>query len=244
MADGDSNSTVTNTNDDAIGDGGAGNGSATMTRDDWTRFFGDLTTSVKSGNADLAARLDGLNGTVKSAATPPAQAAPEPSSEDIDGMTNSEFGNYLMSRVEKSIKDIFTDGVKPLANGLTELRKDYTISSATSELNTLRSTNKDLDDWNAEMVALATEHPTLSIPQLLSLARASNPKKNEQLQAKYNPPEKKPNLFAALPGYGGPNGSTTDGEKPLTKQEAGREALKEVSERHPILAALMQSSPH
>jgi hypothetical protein len=210
-----------------------------MSREDWSKFFGDLTTSVKSGNQELATRLDSIRTTV----TPPPTSTPEPSADELDGMSNSEFGNFLMGRMERFIKDTFSEGVKPLANGISDLRRDYTISSATAELNTLRGSNKDLDDWNSEMVSLATEHPTLSIPQLLSLARAADPKKTEQLQAKYNPPEKKPNLFAALPGYGGPNGLTPDGEKPLTKQEAGRQALQEVSERHPILNALLAASP-
>lgn len=225
-----------------ITDGGAGNGSAAMTREDWTNFFGSLTTEVKNGNAALAQRLDGLHSTVQKGSESKPQTAPEPTADEIDGMSNSEFGNFLMTRMQDFIKNTFSEGTKPLLNGLENLRKDYTLSSANAEVEKLRSTNKDFNDWNDEMVKLATEHPSLSIPQLLNLARAENPEKAKKLEAQYNPAPKRPNLFAATPGYGGLNGGSPDDSKPLTREQAGREALQEVAERHPILQALMANS--
>jgi len=210
--------------------------SSTPSREDWNKFFGELGNNFNSGNKDVLNSLEKLNETVLSASAKPD---PGPSADDIDAMTNSEFGNHLMQRMGDFIRQTFESGIKPINDRLSNLHQEHTISTATTALNELRSAHKDANDWKEEMVKAATSHPTMSIPELYAFVRAVNPKKAAELDGKYNPPEKKPNLFAALPGYGGLNGTGSDNPKPLTKQQAGEEAFKEVSERHPVLAALI-----
>jgi hypothetical protein len=150
-------------------------------------------------------------------------------------MTRPELVNHIVGRINHDVQAAIAEAMKPLSEQLSGLQNNVATTSVQSTINRMKSENKDFEDWKGEMVALARTHPTLDVPDLYALARAQNPSKASTLSEKYNPPAPRPTRFGGLTPAMNSNANTP----PLSRDDAGREAYREVQARFPgVLTAL------
>jgi len=198
----------------------------------WDKF----AAGIAELNSSLAPRLDALRGDVSKlpdALRPPPPAETPP---DFDSMTNGDLAAHIQASVLRAVEQTIGKALEPVMARVNETQQSHFKSTVEGEMKELQGTHKDFSDWKPEMVALAKEHPTLGLAQLYRLAKADNPIKASELDARYNPKPPPPTRWGGLtPALGGSNGSA----KPLSREDASREAYREVSSRHPgVLAAL------
>lgn len=215
----------------AGGEGGAeGEGAASAAGPNW----GEFVNSLGQLNDSLGGKLDTLVSEVRTVATP-QQAATEP--PDFEAMSRPELVAHIVGTVGEAVRAQLAEALNPLASQLTNLQTTVATGSAIKDRDALMDKNKDFNEWKPEMIALAKEHPTLSLPALYTLAKGSNPAKASSLDAKYNPPPPKP-----APRWGGltPAGGQVNGQPVLNARDAGTEAYREVSARHPGVLAVLE----
>ena len=220
------------------GEGGAPGGGGGAP--DWSAF----TKSLEGLNLDsrisqkindaLGPRLDTLTNTVREASKP---APVEETPPDFDAMGNGDLAAYVESRISSQIEAAIQKALEPFATEIVGLKTGQTERDGRASIAEMQSKHKDFADWKDELIAVATENPTLSIPRIYAIVRAENPAKAAELEAKYNPPTPKARPFGlSSTSFGrAPEG----GAKPLSKNEASLSAAREVASRHPgVLRAL------
>lgn len=185
----------------------------------------------------LAPRLDALRQDVTKL---PDALRPEPPPDpapDYDSMSQSELATHITGSVLKAVEQTITKALQPVMQRVDETQQSHFKTTVESEMRELSSAHKDFADWKPQMVELAKAHPTLGLRQLYNLARVENAARAKELDAKYNPPAPPPPpRWGGLTPALGSNGSSA---KPLSREDASREAYREVASRHPgILAAL------
>ena len=216
--------------------GSAGNGTATTT-DPQVPVWHGFTESIDRFTQDLGARFDALRQDVgqlpdRLRPEPPPAAAP-----DYEAMSNTELATHITGSLVRALETKFSEMLKPVVEQVQQTQQSHFRTTIESERDKLASTHKDFGDWKPEMIDLAKQHPTLGLAQLYKLARADNAAKAQQLDTKYNPPAPPP-----PPKWGGLTpafGTANAGTPKLSRDDASKEAFREVSARHPgVLAAL------
>lgn len=198
----------------------------------WDKFAAGL----EQLNESLAPRLDALRNDVTKlpdALRPPPPAETPP---DYESMTQSELAAHITGSVLKAVEQTITQALQPVIERVDQTQQSHFKSTVEAEMSKLTADHKDFADWKPQMVELAKQHGTLGLADLYQLARARNPARAKELDAKYNPPPPPPTRWGGLtPALGGANNSA----KPLSREDASREAYREVAARHPgVLAAL------
>lgn len=200
----------------------------------WTEFLG----SIENLNNSLGGRLDTVVETVRTASQTPAAAEEPP---DYESMSRVELVGHIMSGVADTIQAQLSEALRPFVEQLNGLQSNVVTRSVSQEIETLRTAHRDFNDWKTEMVEISKVHPTLTVKQIYNLARSEFPDKAKTLDAKFADPAPRPIFrprgFGGLPP--GAPGSTSTDSKPISAADAGREAYREVAQRHPgVLAAL------
>jgi hypothetical protein len=153
-------------------------------------------------------------------------------------MTNGDLAAHIQKSILSAVESTIAKSLEPVLARVNETQQTQFKTSVESQMKELSGANKDFGDWKPEMIALAKSHPTLELADLYKLAKASNPTKSGELDARYNPKPPPPTRWGGLtPALGGSNGSA----KPLSREEAGRSAYAEVSARHPGLLAALEN---
>lgn len=207
---------------------------------DWSAF----TKSLEGLNLDsrisqkindaLGPRLDTLTNTVREASKP---APVEETPPDFDAMGNGDLAAYVESRISSQIEAAIQKALEPFASEIVGLKTGQVERDGKAAVADMQSKHKDFADFKDEMIALAQENPTLSIPRLYAIAKAENPTKAAELDAKYNPPPPKVRPFTlSSTSFGrAPDAAS----RPLSKADASLSAAREVASRHPgVLRAL------
>lgn len=204
---------------------------------DWSKFTESLE-ALNAGNGQLGGKLDTLIDTVKVATTPRESPAPP---VKLDELSRDEFAAHLIGTITRQLQEEIKKAVEPVVGAVNGLQQSTASREINSQIAELKSKNKDFDSWKSEMIALSKENPTLSVNRLYTIARAENPDKAKELDAKFNPPPpapERPRGFGGLTVFGRSAG-LTEGEKPASKSEAALEAYREVQARHSgVLRAL------
>lgn len=219
------------------GDGGSATpppAASSPPQPNWSEFAASLSGPIETLNRELGSKLDTLTGEVRTAATPPPAEPP-----DLDTMSRPELVAHIVSTVGEAIKAHLTEQLAPVMSQVGSLQERITTNDVRSEIAKLEGANKDFADWKPAMIELARQpqYAALGATDLYKLAKASNPERAAELNLKYNPPPP-----PARPIWSGltsarPNGAATV----LSGRDAGIEAYREVSARHPgVLAALME----
>jgi hypothetical protein len=236
---GSSNGSATNTGP-AQGASSPNGGQGTGGGPDWGAYISSLDGLGEKITSALGPKLDQLNGTVNGMAQP--QPEPEPQI-DYDALTPGQLHDLVISKVDNIVSTAIENALKPYQDEQVRLRTDFVTKSATDEVNTLRSANKDYMDWGPEMIELSKANPSMSLPDLYIFAKAKNPDKAKELEAKYNPPPAPPRRPFAV----GNSSVTSDGQappKPMSSREAVMSAARSVDQKHGgALSALMQTFP-
>ena len=152
-------------------------------------------------------------------------------------MTRPELVAHIVGTIGEAVRAQIAEALSPLSSQLTGLQTTFATKTVQDQVTQMRAERKDFGDWKDEMVSLAKVHPTLDIPALYTLARGSNAAKSAQLDARYAPPKPPtpPRWGGLLPTGGG----VQNGTAVLSAKDAGLEAYREVSARHPgLLKAL------
>lgn len=159
---------------------------------------------------------------------------------DLDTMSQKDFASFLMKQVGSLLDEKLGDvGKKVDSLAVDARRKDLT-----AEYNQLKTSHKDLDDWDAELRDLSQKHPNLSIRQLYTLARDGNPDKSKQLDEKYKSADagKKPDESLTLFGGYRPSTKTTEGSEgkheKLTTTQALEKGWEDAVAKFPALTKM------
>lgn len=220
----------------AAADPGAANGGGTPAPD-WGKFTESLNNIPAAIQAEMRQQLGEMKGLRQDvAALTPKEAPAE--LPDFDSMTQSEVVQYLQEHNATLIRDAVREALTPLAEQFTTFQRSVVEDQGKRTVDQMKAENKDFADWKDDMISLAQQHPSLDIPSLYRLAKANNPTKAAELQARYNPPPPpKPKPFSFTDGITAPRSG--DLNRVLTKSEAVHSAAAEVAQRHPgVLSAL------
>lgn len=200
----------------------------------WSEFAASLSGPIETLNRELGSKLDTLNNQVATASTPPAADPP-----DLDTMSRPELVAHIVSTVGEAIKAHLTEQLAPVVSQVSGLQERITTNDVRSEIAKLEGANKDFNDWKPAMIELARQpqYAALGATDLYKLAKSNDPEKATALNLKYNPPPP-----PVRPIWSGLTSARTNGAAAiLSSADAGREAYREVSARHPgVLAALME----
>jgi len=238
------------------GAGGPGDrGGAGAGQPDWASFSRSIDSmGERLGQRltqELGTRLDGLRETVTHGFEAGQEPPPPDPNEgfDFDSATPRQLYDHMLGQfqtmVDSVLEDTLSRVLEPYAQQISGLRGDFTRDKGEREISSLQAANKDFVDFVPEMKELSKAHPSLSLTEVYRLAKASNPDKAKELDAKYNPPPPPPpRPFSLGPSHSGSTGGTGQQRQPMTKQEAARAAWEEVSARHPgVLGALEDAFP-
>lgn len=215
-------------------------GQSTTTQPDWASF----TKSLEGLNLDsrisskiseaLGPKLDGLTETVRRASEPRVEPPAPPNFEEMD---NAALAAHIETTINAQIEAAIQKALEPFATEIVGLKTGQTERDGRASIAEMQSKHKDFAEWKDELIAVATENPTLSIPRLYAIVRAENPTKTAELEAKYNPPPPKVRPFTlSATSFGR---APDKDSRPLSKNEASLSAAREVASRHPgVLRAL------
>lgn len=205
---------------------------------DWSKFTESLE-ALNNGNGQLGGKLDTLIDTVKTGLTPREEVR-EP--VKLDELSRDEFAAHILGTVSRSLQEEMSKALAPVISAVNGMQQSTASKEVNASISDLRGKHKDFNDWKTEMVAISRQHPTLSVPEIYTLAKSQNPDKAKELDTKYNPPEppkERRQGFGGLTVFGRPSGLGTEGEKPASKSEAALDAYREVQARHSgVLRAL------
>jgi hypothetical protein len=165
---------------------------------------------------------------------------------DVNSMDNKSFATFLMKQVGGVLDKKMGDLSTRLDSGLKEVR----TGRAKDEIEKFRGDHKDFDEWGLEISALAKQHPSLSINQLYTLAKTSDPEKAKTIDAKYVEKKEEPNPEdQRLTLFGGYRPSTSktvgdDGKEPkkMTTTEALEKSWDDAVSKFPALKSLGDDS--
>lgn len=225
------------------GDGGANTGANS---DSLERFARGLE-SLNNGNTQVGGKLDELIGLVRSAQENSevggSDDTPTITTEDLEGMSRADLVAFITGSMTSAFDERLRDALQPIINAITTQQSTVATDQVTRQIETLRSSVKDFDDWKGSMAELAKVHTTLNIRQLYNLARAENPSRAAELDKKHAPPPKPSTpKWGGLTASGGPlTAQALKDAGAVSGREATMEALSEVAERHPVLAGLLNS---
>lgn len=212
--------------------------------------FDDLTKLVKGLTTVVQTQTQVINQMRQAAppatTTPPANEPDDDDDIDVNTMDNKSFATFLMKQVGGILEKKIGDLGSRLDNGLKEVR----TGRARDEIEKFRGDHKDFDEWGVEISALAKQHPSLSINQLYTLAKTSDPEKAKTVDAKYvekapetNPEDERLTLFG---GYRPSTSKTAgdDGKEPkrMTTNEALEKSWDDAVAKFPALKSLGDDS--
>ncbi len=198
----------------------------------WEAFAQSLEQSIGSQTEALIREVRGL----KPEPPPPAQE-PAP---DFDTMTQSDLAAYITGRVTKAVETMLSERISPVVERVNGIQQSIGAREVTQQIDTLKSTKRDFNDWKPQMLELAKTHQTLSVPELYTLAKGMNPERATELDKKYaDPPAPKPPRWGGLSPSGGVPGSSGGSDERLSGREATIAAYREVQAKNAtVLRAL------
>lgn len=165
------------------------------------------------------------------------EAAPADEDVDLEGMNRKEFAGWLENRLGKRLSSLVQDVDKKVET-VSESTRQREIET---EIERSAAKHGDFYEWVSEMRSIHEKNPTLSVEDAYMLARAHDPKKAAQLDAKgqvskkkdtdKQEPEKdtqqgKDKSASQKGNFGGmtPGGAKTSQPSNMTPQQAAEDA--------------------
>ena len=166
---------------------------------------------------------------------------PKETDDDIDGLSNSQ----LMAHMLEAFTKIVDGKVEGITKEVGKNKSDADQASLQKEVTEFIKTHPDFKEWGAEVKALNSTHPTLTIAQLYKMARDENQDKAKEIDEKIKKEKeeaekggkKKTQPFGGLTPT---SGLTVEGDEKITKDEAGEKAWQETLDEFPFLAEAAQ----
>lgn len=160
---------------------------------------------------------------------------------DLESLSRAEYAQVITKKI---IDAVNKQVVKPLSN---EIKKVSTNAQQSELQRQVQEAANEKDDegnlkrpdfweWKEAMIALATQHPSLSAKQLYRMAREDDPDKLKKLEEKYKIGGKKGDgdgspgkIKLSFGGFtpNGPSGGRKSGDKKLSPKEAAESAWDE-----------------
>jgi len=125
--------------------------------------------------------------------------------------------------------------MKPLEDQIKSVGGRVGSMSVRDEIDKIKTSHKDFDEWRSEVSEQIKANGQLSIEDALTLARAKNPDKSKELDAKYNPA--KPEPFDASKGFFGfgPSASVDAKADKMDAKQAAETAWNETMANLPVV---------
>jgi len=201
--------------------------------------LGVLLTQQGTAAAKTNESLTALVDSIKSGELGGKKKEPEgdPDPDAINELDNAALVPLVLSEVGK----LLDSKLKVIDTKINVTDQGITDDKVEKEFKALVLTNPDLFEWSGEITELNKTTPGLSIKQLYTLARESNPDKVAEMDEKFKETkegekgEADPGLIGFMPTSGV---TTDDSDEKLTKEEAADKAWDATLEEFPALAQL------
>jgi hypothetical protein len=174
-----------------------------------------LLTELKTLNTGIANMQEGIAALVKHANKPadkPKKDTKKPESKSVELMTNADLTEHIVGILSEKI-----DGVAKQIGGVKDEAANERFKTDAARI---ASTHPDFLELGPEMQKVAEATPGLSVTQIYQLARAENPEKVKELEAKHA--EKKngeDNGGGKSADFGGMKPAGGKGEKQVTNMD-------------------------
>lgn len=155
---------------------------------------------------------------------------------DLETMDRNQFAEHLSRNLLSVIKKEMFD---PLSEQIKGTQGRVGKMSAQDELTAVMTKYKDFSDWREPISKRLKDNEQLNLEDAYKLARADDPKKAAELDAKYNP---KPKTFDASLGFFGygESGSTDAKSGKMDAKTAADAAWAETMANLPLPATTQQ----
>lgn len=164
--------------------------------------------------------------------TPPASA--DISDVELEGLSRRQFSDYQLDKV----KGVIEGALQPIQEGNRETREEVARATIAASLKEAATAHADFGEWKNPIMAIAKAVPGITPEDAYQLARAKDPERAIEMDAKYGeaegsdetpPGEKPPAGEAKAPPYGGtpPSGGTTEFATNMTQGDAATKAWEE-----------------
>lgn len=158
------------------------------------------------------------------------------SDDDIDEFSNSQLVAHMLSEFTK----IMDGKLEGISKTVGKNKSDADQVSLQKEVTEFMKEHTDFKEWGAEIKALNSTHPTLTIAQLYKMARDENPDKATEIDEKIEKEKEKAEKGGKkkTQPFGGltpTSGQTVETDEKLSKDEAGEKAWQETVDEFPFL---------
>lgn len=235
--------------DDLSGAGAPGNGDKDKTTDSGSeelKLLGKAVGFLAQGFEELKKQTAGYaEGQAKLTALVETLGKPADRKEvqkdifdgvDLENMTDAEKLKYVMAKMNETIEERVSEGLKQHDKKLTDLADAFNQKNSQEAVAAMVKDNADFFEWAPEMKALLSEQPNLTVRQAYVLVRAENPKKLAEMTKKYTKEEGEIGKRRASYGLTPTSSSRGDAGGKMKPQEAAEKAFEDIM--GPVLAAM------
>ena len=154
----------------------------TTTEEAAPKWAQELVSSMK----EMTSGLQTIVTTVKS--QPKTEA--EEQVEDVRSILDENNLELLprkefAAKLEETFAAKLEAALKPLQEQLVQTSNQQTVDKITQEAIRFAEKTPQMGEWEKEMMGIAEKNPTMSVPDIYLLARAKNPAKAAEMDAKY-----------------------------------------------------------
>lgn len=184
------------TNDSDSKDNGGGEATP-----QWVKDLQETMKGVGLGMQELVGMAKAARQTVQPATDDDGgegEGDDEPEDEvDLEGLSRAQFAEVVTKKIINAVNKQVVSPLSKKMNGIasqtqqSDLKRQVEITS-TEKGDDGQLLRPDFWEWKDEMVALATQHPTLTPKQLYKMVREDDPEKLAKMEEKYKIGSKKP----------------------------------------------------
>jgi hypothetical protein len=108
-------------------------------------------------------------------------ATQEPSGAELEGMSRKDFGEHLINRMSERVEGL----VGKIDNKVELSQQERIRAELTSQVKQAVKDHVDFEEWRPSIVEVMKRNPYLAVEEAYMLARAKEPDKAKELDAKY-----------------------------------------------------------
>lgn len=156
----------------------------------------DMLNQTIAGVGQLNQVVAGLSNSIsegfsKIQAPAPAHPNPEPEPVDLDQLSRKDFASFLVKTISTGLGKQIDEALKPVLDQVQDVKKTTVTSDIKQQYKELKSEHRDVDQWGAEIKAMAERHPNATLKELYTLAKNSDPMKAKEIDEKLKEEDEK-----------------------------------------------------
>jgi methylmalonyl-CoA mutase cobalamin-binding subunit len=173
-------------------------------------------------------------------AGPPPMPPQDISDVELEGLSRRQFADYQLDKV----KDVIEGALKPIHDGTKETQEQVAKAAIQQSLREAQASHLDFAEWKNPIMAIAKAVPGITPEDAYQLARAKDPERAIEMDAKYGEVEgnddtpgsgddkganDKPAPYGGTP----PSGGTTEFATNMSQDDAATKAWDETMSHLP-----------